>query len=115
MKRIQIAVSDFGARVFRNQVGTYQAPDGSWQKCGLMIGSSDLIGWHKLKVTQEMVGTTLAVFTSIEVKTPKGRLTKSQGHWLREVKQQGGIAIVATDEREAVRQLDAFTRGSTDA
>jgi ribosomal protein S19 len=36
---------------------------------GLCKGSADLIGWKRVTVTPEMVGSTVAVFTSIEVKT----------------------------------------------
>jgi len=89
-------------RLFRNQVG--QLPDprtGRPVQFGLARGSSDLIGWRTVVVTPEMVGTRLAVFTSIEVKTPTGRLTPQQHAWLGTVRGAGGIAGVARSVRDA--------------
>ena len=89
-------------RLFRNQVG--QLPDprtGRPVQFGLARGSSDLIGWRTVVVTPEMVGTRLAVFTSIEVKTPAGRLTPQQHAWLGTVRSAGGIAGVARSVRDA--------------
>ena len=89
-------------RLFRNQVG--QLPDprtGRPVQFGLARGSADLIGWRTVVVTPEMVGTKLAVFTSIEVKTPSGRLTPAQSAWLGTVRSAGGIAGVARSVRDA--------------
>ena len=89
-------------RLFRNQVG--QLPDprtGRPVQFGLARGSSDLIGWRTVTITPDMVGTRLAVFTSIEVKTPTGRLTPQQHAWLGTVRNAGGIAGVARSVRDA--------------
>ena len=96
-QRIRLALglrSDL--RLFRNQVG--QLPDpktGRPVQFGLARGSADLIGWRTVTITPEMVGRRLAVFTSIEVKTPTGRLTPAQHAWLGVVRGAGGIAGVA--------------------
>lgn len=89
-------------RLFRNQVG--QLPDprtGRPVQFGLARGSADLIGWRTVTITPDMVGTRLAVFTSIEVKTPTGRLTPQQHAWLGAVRSAGGIAGVARSVRDA--------------
>jgi len=89
-------------RLFRNQVG--QLPDhrtGRPVQFGLARGSADLIGWRTVTITPDMVGTRLAVFTSIEVKTPSGRLTPAQSAWLGTVRSAGGIAGVARSVRDA--------------
>jgi len=89
-------------RLFRNQVG--QLPDprtGRPVQFGLARGSADLIGWRTVTITPDMVGTRLAVFTSIEVKTPTGRLTPQQHAWLGTVRDAGGIAGVARSVRDA--------------
>jgi len=89
-------------RLFRNQVG--QLPDprtGRPVQFGLARGSADLIGWRTVTITPDMVGTRLAVFTSIEVKTPTGRLTPQQHAWLGTVRSAGGIAGVARSVRDA--------------
>ena len=70
---------------------------------GLQPGSSDLIGWRTVTITPEMVGQQVAVFTSIEVKTPTGRLRPEQKLWLSAVQAAGGIAGVARSVEDALR------------
>ena len=94
------------ARIFRNQVGSLPDPrTGRLVTFGLARGSADLIGWRTITVTQAMVGTRLAVFTSIEVKTPTGRIRPEQQAWLEAVQHAGGIAIIARSVPDAVLAL----------
>jgi hypothetical protein len=72
---------------------------------GLTPGSADLIGWQVVTVTPEMVGRKMAVFTSIEVKGPSGRLTPEQDNWRRVVSSAGGAAGVARSVAEAAAIL----------
>jgi len=46
------------------------------------------------------------VFTSIEVKTPTGRLVPMQASWLGAVQGAGGIAGVARSVEDAVRIIE---------
>ena len=103
-QRIRLAVgTNHDARIFRNQVGSLPDPrTGRLVTFGLARGSADLIGWRTITVTQAMVGTRLAVFTSIEVKTPTGRVRPEQQAWLEAVKGAGGIAIIARSITDAV-------------
>lgn len=102
-QRIRLALgirSDL--RLFRNQVG--QLPDprtGRPVQFGLARGSADLIGWRTVVVTPEMVGQRIAVFTSIEVKTPTGRVRPEQQAWQRTVSAAGGIAGIARSIQDA--------------
>lgn len=105
LRRIQVALSEVGARLFRNQTGSYQLADGRWLSSGLAQGSSDLIGWHTVSVTPEMVGARIAIFTAVEVKTPSGRLTSEQKNFIAAVRSAGGKAFVATSPTEAVAGL----------
>jgi len=90
------------ARIFRNQVGSLPDPrTGRLVTFGLARGSADLIGWRTITVTQAMVGTRVAVFTSIEVKTPTGRIRPEQQAWLEAVTQAGGIAGIARSVTDA--------------
>ena len=90
-------------RIFRNQVGSLPDPrTGRLVTFGLARGSADLIGWRTITVTQAMVGTRLAVFTSIEVKVPTGRVRPEQQAWLEAVLQAGGIAVIARSVEDAV-------------
>ena len=94
-------------RLFRNQVG--QLPDprtGRPVQFGLAKGSADLVGWKTIKVTPDMVGTEIAQFVSLEIKTPDGRLTKQQKAWLDAVLKSGGIADVARSPEDALRILN---------
>ena len=104
-ERIRLTVgSQKGVRVFRNntglgwsgnssvrinQAGAYQCSNGDMiirsarpLHAGLIKGSSDLIGWKCVPVTQDMVGSTVAVFVAIEVKTENGGVTPEQQNFI---------------------------------
>ena len=94
-------------RLFRNQVG--QLPDprtGRQVQFGLAKGSADLVGWKTIEVTPDMVGQKVAVFASIEVKTPTGRPTQYQQAWLTAVEKAGGIAGIARSVDDALRIVE---------
>jgi hypothetical protein len=89
-------------RLFRNNTGSLPDPrTGRPIQFGLAKGSADLIGLRTVTVTPEMVGQRLAVFTSLEVKTPNGRLTPEQRNWLEMVRDRGGIAGVVRSVQDA--------------
>lgn len=69
---------------------------------GLCVGSSDLIGITPVEITQEMVGTTLGVFTAWESKTKTGRATKEQKTFIENIKRFGGFAGIARTVKEAL-------------
>lgn len=96
LRQILIRASAIGLRLFRNQVGKYQLPDGRWITSGLCVGSSDLIGWTPVTITPDMIGRTLAVFTAIETKAPNRSATDKQAVFLAAVVAAGGIGIIAT-------------------
>jgi len=109
MRAIMLAVSERGARVFRNNVaqgwvgeliwknnfGTIKLRNARPLHAGLCNGSSDLVGWTK-------DGRMLA----IEVKTRTGRVTEEQETFLMSVRDAGGIAGVARSVEEALRLLN---------
>jgi len=89
-------------RLYRNNCGSLPDPrTGRLVTFGLARGSADLIGWRTVVVTPEMVGQRIAVFTSIEVKTPTGRLRPEQQAWLGVVRGAGGVAGVARSVSDA--------------
>lgn len=132
LKKMMLAVSRIGARIFRNNVGK------AWQgktifngfhkggdiflkpgrylilkdhriiHFGLMEGSSDGIGYLPTVVTQEMVGKTIAIFLALEAKTDSGKLTPPQAKFIDVINKAGGIAGVARNEEEA---LDIILKG----
>jgi len=56
-----------------------------------------------------MVGQTVAIFTSIEVKAAAGRIRPEQQQWLNAVQAAGGIAGVARSVGEAMDLLRITT------
>ena len=108
-QRIRLALGTrHDLRLYRNQCGALPDPrTGRLVTFGLARGSADLIGWRTVTVTPDMVGQRIAVFTSIEVKTPTGRLTPAQQAWLGVVRGAGGIAGVARSVCDALEIVTA--------
>jgi hypothetical protein len=118
MRSILLACSRGATRLFRNntaqawvgasrrfsraetvlvQPGDVLIRDARPLHAGLCVGSSDLIGW-----TQR---GGQAVFTAIEVKADRGRLTGEQASFIAAVQSAGGIAGVARSPDEALALL----------
>lgn len=94
MRELQMAASESGHRLFRNNVGSARAADGRYLTYGLCKGSGDLIGWKRITITPDMVGKTVAVFWSVEVKGKKGVESREQAIWRDVVDRAGGISEV---------------------
>ena len=110
---IRIACSKGSTRLFRNNTGTLRDQHGRPVSFGLAKGSSDLIGWTTRSITPEMVGQQVAVFTSIEVKSPTGRIRPEQQQWIDAVQAAGGIAGVARSVEDAERLIGANPQAGT--
>ena len=106
-QEIRLAVSHGDTKLFRNNTGTLRDQHGRPVQFGLCKGSADLIGWKRVTITPEMVGSTVAVFLSIEVKTATGRLRPEQQQWLDAVQAAGGIAGVARSVSDAEQIMAA--------
>jgi hypothetical protein len=103
---IRLELSSAGAVMFRNNVGAYKDASGRLVRYGVCNpGGSDLIGWQPVRITPDMVGRTLAVFTAVEVKAPGGRITPAQQNFLDVVRRAGGFSGVARSEAEARQVL----------
>lgn len=100
MKRLQVAAAKRGVCLYRNNVGMCRADDGRFIRFGLAPGSADLIGWTPVVITPEHVGKTLAVFTSIETKSRRGRVRDEQRAWMDAVIRDGGIARIMREPEE---------------
>ena len=116
LKLAQVALSPTGARIMRNFVGgcwvgrklkstpkTVTLSGARFVEAGLGTGSSDGIGWTPVVVTDDMVGSVVAVFTAVEAKT-KGYdiITDEQYNFLNQVTRSGGIGYIAQEEAEGV-------------
>ena len=108
-KQIQLALSEAGCLIWRNETGNFWAgkqlhrageqvtlANARMVPCGLCKGSSDLVGL-------DPAGRFLAV----EVKTPSGRPSKEQLNFIQRVNDAGGIAGIARSPEEA---LDLISR-----
>lgn len=103
---IRINASKLGWRLWRNNVGAGKV-DGKFMRWGLcndsailnqQFKSSDLIGIRPVVITQNMVGTTIGQFVSIEVKRPGWRFSGSdremaQKRWIDMINKLGGLAF----------------------
>jgi len=121
-KKIMLTMSRLGSRLFR--VNTGRAYAGRAKRIagsrdyvifqarhitmGLTTGGSDLIGWTPIEITQEMVGKTVAVFSAVEVKTPKRKATQKQLQFIERVTQAGGFACVAYSEKESKEKFEEY-------
>jgi hypothetical protein len=110
-----------GARLFRQNVGTgwvgrilRQEPglitlaNPRALHAGLCKGSSDVIGWTPVLVTQDMVGKQVAVMTAVEIKTKGVTVTPEQARFVQAVCGMGGFGMV-------VRSVEDFERGISEA
>lgn len=125
VNKIMQDVSPRGARLFRNVRGLFYAKEsvqaliaairtGDAQKivnavkmlrqlmAGLQAnGSSDLIGFTPVKITESMVGLTMAIFTAVEVKTADGRVDPDQRDFVNFIQMSGGYAGIARSIEDA--------------
>jgi len=120
-------VSPLGSRLFRQNTGLAWQGDiekGRGQKvtlypgdvllrkarpihCGLIKGSSDLIGWTGKVITPEMVGKRVAVMTAFEGKAT-GDGTPEQYNFVDVIRQSGGIAGVVRSDEEAAELVESW-------
>ena len=101
-----------GGRLWRNNVGAYQDPDGRWVRYGLcntskrlnkIVKSSDLIGLIPVRVTHHHVGKVIGQFTAVEVKHGNWKPGKSdrelaQAKFMSIVRDMGDLAGFSTGE-----------------
>lgn len=73
-------------------------------------GTSDLCGWTTVKITPEMVGRDVAVFTAIETKRTKGgKASEHQISFVEQVNKAGGIAGIASSPDEAINIIEQWS------
>ena len=128
MRRLQILASELGARLFRQNTGMAWVGNARRFSRSEMVrvqagdvvirnarpfhagitGMSDLGGWKPEKVTADMVGTTVAIYTQVEVKDLDGVVSKEQRAWISAVRNAGGRAGVARNAED----LSAIIRGA---
>ena len=117
-QRIRLAAAEDGVQLLRQNSGALFDKQGRMVRFGLAnespamnktYKSGDLVGITPIVVTQDMVGMTLGIFTSVECKrtgwTYKGDAHEiAQSRWAYWVKQHGGLAGFASSVASA-RQI----------
>ena len=78
---------------------------------GLPKGFSDLFGLVPLTIEPHHVGQQVGVFTAIEVKTQRGRVSEIQGNFLNAVQHNGGLAGVARSPDDALKITQGHDHG----
>lgn len=108
-RQIQLDVGEHDGVLMRNNVGSYTSDAGHRINYGVGgAGASDLIGITPVKITSEMVGSTVAVFTAIEVKTKTGRPTEKQKTFISAIIARHGIAGVARSYSDVQSLIEQF-------
>lgn len=112
---VRIAASAKGWRLFRNNVGVLRDERGIPVRFGLandskqlnaIVKSADLLGVRPVLITQEMVGTIIGQFVSVEVKAAGWKPSKSNKHeqaqrnWADMIHAMGGHAVFFTDKEQ---------------
>lgn len=99
-----------GIRLYRNNVGLFYTREGMPVRSGLCVGSSDLIGWTPVTIIEQHLGTSLAVFTAIETKSARGRVSMEQAAFIAAVCRAGGIATAARSPLDVDAAIRSVTR-----
>lgn len=121
LNEIMIEHSKQGGRLFRNNVGL------AWSgkllqkgnngrivlsnarpvRFGLCVGSGDLVGWVPVRITNEMVGSVISAFVSVECKTKRVATTEAQERFKEAVLSNNGCAMVikTCDEYKKEKEL----------
>lgn len=91
--------SETGSVLFRNDNGMGYRMNDTPFRYGLGTGSSDQIGYKETVITEEMVGSKIAIFQAIEIKTLTDKIGYEQIIFYLNIKISGGIAQVYTEDR----------------
>lgn len=116
--RLNTGQAWLGGRPERLADGTVAIPYGRPVAVGLghtngssVVGAADLIGWTTVKVTDRMVGSKIAIFTSIETKREKsGKISPDQIKWSNIVLDSGGISLITNSDIDAKEKLEKLER-----
>ena len=109
--RVRMEAAAKGYTLWRNNVGALLDQRGIPVRFGLAndskqmnerIKSADWIGWRKVVVTPDMVGQTLAVFASVEMKEAGWRYSgagreAAQMTWAQLVAASGGVGVIVSE------------------
>lgn len=119
-QRVRLRLGDLGRPAWRNNVGACYDQTGRLIRYGLandtaemnkQMKSGDVITCNPILITQEMVGTVIGQFVSIECKRSDWHLTTGDEHgqaqlrWQQLVRRYGGAAGFANEADDVNRIL----------
>lgn len=106
---IMLEAPRMDARLLRNNVGAWQDKQGNWVHYGVGgNGGADTIGLTTIRITSQMVGLDIAVFTAVECKAKGRTASDEQKAFLAMVKARGGIACLAYTVEDFKEAVDVF-------
>lgn len=132
-REIMLALSRNGSTVWRNNTGQAWAGEATRilragpvnlypgdvvirnarpLHAGLCVGSSDLIAVTPVTVAAHHVGQCLGVFTAVEVKGDRGRVSEAQSNFLDHVAKCGGRSGVARSVADALMIIKGAADGA---
>ena len=72
---------------------------------GLKPGSGDRIGFVDTVITPDMVGMSLPVFASVELKTITDTMRQQQRDWFAFVQAHNGVAVVLRETKRGIEEM----------
>ena len=73
---------------------------------GVPKGYADLSGFRVIEITPDMVGTKIAQFVAIEVKTTKGAIRAEQSKFIDVVNNNGGCGGICRSAEDALNLIE---------
>lgn len=131
-KEIELDIGHGPTRLFRNQVGKgwygedtrgpahysmrLNAGDvlvrnARFLSAGLHKASPDLVGWHTVTITEDMVGRQVAVFVGLEVKVQGKDARPDQAQFIKQIRDAGGISGVVRSSGDAKQIIQQWEDG----
>ena len=126
---VRLRAATWGSKVFRNNSGVLPNPHGGRpirfglgnesKKLNEVLKSPDLVGIHPVEITPDMVGKTIGVFYSIEVKPegfvhkdkyPEGSRLEAQQRWHTMIIDNGGISGFASSAVDVDNLISEFNK-----
>lgn len=124
-ENVELAAPSLGVTLLRNNNGACYNDDGRLIRYGLghvsgkeEWSSGDFVGWTRVKITPDMVGKTVAIFTVAEIKPANFVLKPEYRKGSREAKQQafnqlvidnGGFGMIARSGEDLTYYINYFT------
>lgn len=107
--RVMLMLQEQGYVLFRNNTGKANVARAGqpprWVRYGLIKGSSDLIGYLGAWTGDG----PRSIFTAVECKSVNDRLTPEQKTFLRNVRESGGIAMIAKEQKDGSIKMEDYT------